>query len=206
MTEQITHTDVEFSPEIGEFAKALPKAQAAMGEVFKTATNPAFRSKYAQLADVVAAVMPALNANGFSLMQHPGFRDGKVRVTTILLHESGQWARSTLEMQPTKADPQGVGSATTYARRYSLQAVTGVAPEDDDGNAASGPKRNGNGEPISAEQLRELDAMIEQAGAAVPAFLAYLKVSSLHELPAARFADAKAALAAKIAQKEQAGE
>lgn len=134
---EIVAGEVEFSPEIGEIAKALPKAQAAMGEVFKAADNPHFKTKYASLAAVVDAVVPALNAHGLAVMQPATTRDGKVRITTILLHESGQWMRSTLELQPSKTDPQGVGSAITYGRRYALQAVTGVAPEDDDGNAGS---------------------------------------------------------------------
>lgn len=131
---------MEMSADISEIAKALPKAQAAMGEVFKKATNPAFRSKYADLSSVVDAVVPAFNESGVTLLQPSSFDGEFVRVATMLLHESGQWVRCTLAIRPSKPDAHGIGSAVTYARRYGLQAMSGVAPEDDDGNAASGPR------------------------------------------------------------------
>lgn len=131
----------EMSQDISAIAKVLPKAQAAMGDVFKNANNPAFKSKYADLAAVVEAVVPALNANGISLLQPPGFDAGTgvVSVSTMLLHESGQWVRCTLGVPLAKRDAHGVGSAVTYGRRFGLQAMSGVAPTDDDGNAASAP-------------------------------------------------------------------
>lgn len=128
---------VVFSGDIAPFAKAFVAAQKSTEAVKKAATNPHFRSKYADLAEVVEAVVPALNNNGIAVVQSPGF-DGKlVSVTTILIHESGATMTGTLHLNPTKADPQGVGSAITYGRRYALLAMTGAAPEDDDGNAAS---------------------------------------------------------------------
>lgn len=123
------------------FAKAFIAAQLATEAVKKASTNPAFRSKYADLAAVVEAVIPALNAAGIGVIQLPAFDGELVNVETILLHESGASMRGTLAIRPTKPDPQGVGSAITYARRYALLAMTGAAPEDDDGNAASGPAR-----------------------------------------------------------------
>lgn len=132
---------LETSEEIAEIAKALPKAQAAMGDVFKTAVNPAFRSKYANLANVIEAVVPALNANGLSLLQPAAFDGEFVRVATMFLHESGQWMRCTVSVVPAKKDAQGIGSAQTYLRRYGLMSMSGVAPEDDDGNAASNSQR-----------------------------------------------------------------
>ncbi len=122
-------------------AKAFVAAQMATEAVKKASTNPAFRSKYADLAGVVEAVVPALNAAGVGVLQFPAFDGELVHLTTTLLHESGASVTSTLAMRPTKNDPQGVGSAVTYARRYSLLAMTGAAPEDDDGNAASAPSR-----------------------------------------------------------------
>jgi hypothetical protein len=122
------------------FAKAFVAAQAAMDAVKKASTNPAFRSKYADLAGVVEAVVPALNAHGIAVVQAPAFDGEHVSVTTTFLHESGSAVTSVLDLRPIKADPQGVGSATTYARRYALMAMTGAAPEDDDGNAASKPR------------------------------------------------------------------
>lgn len=133
---------VEWIGERAPFAKAFVAAQKATEAVKKASTNPAFRSKYADLAEVVEAVVPALNANGIGVLQFPGSDNGEVIITTELLHESGSSVRSTLRMRPVKSDPQGVGSAITYGRRYSLLAMVGAAPEDDDGNAASKPVRD----------------------------------------------------------------
>lgn len=131
----------------GDLFAAYAKAQAEMGEVVKGATNPAFKSKYADLASVMGAIMPALSKNGLALIQSPSFDGENVVIETMIAHTSGQWMRSTLRLKPTKFDPQGVGSAITYGRRYAAMALTGVAPEDDDGNAASfqAPERAAKG-------------------------------------------------------------
>lgn len=211
MTDQspaILSQDMETSEGIDAFAKSFPKAQSAMGDVLKNANNPAFKSKYADLAAVVEATIPALNSAGFSVMQFPTFDGQTVKVSTMILHESGQWMRCTLSLRPTKADPQGVGSAITYGRRYGLQAMTGVAPEDDDGNAASRP----NGQPvnqnssqrISREQADELCLILEDAGADIARFCAFMRVERIADLPASRFDAAKAAAEAKLKQKEAA--
>lgn len=121
------------------FAKAFVAAQKATEAVKKANSNPAFKSKYADLAAVVEAVVPALNNAGIGVLQFPAYDGDFVSITTTLIHESGSSVTATLALRPSKSDPQGVGSATTYARRYSLLAMTGAAPEDDDGNAASGP-------------------------------------------------------------------
>jgi hypothetical protein len=123
-------------------AKAFVAAQKATESVKKAATNPAFKTRYADLAHVVEGVIPALNAAGVAVMQAPAYDGDMVGVTTTLVHESGACVSSTLLLRPSKSDPQGVGSAITYARRYSLLAMTGAAPEDDDGNAASGPRQD----------------------------------------------------------------
>lgn len=117
---------------------AFVKAQKAFGPALKTHTNPAFRSKYADLSACVEAVMDALNANGIALMQTCHDAESGVTVETVFLHESGETISSgKLRVPASKQDPQGYGSALTYARRYSLMAACGIAPEDDDGNAAS---------------------------------------------------------------------
>jgi len=122
-------------------AKALVAAQLSTEAIKKARTNNAFgANKYADLAAVVEAVVPALNNAGVSALQFPSFDGAMVAVQTTLLHESGSSVTSTLHLRPSKLDPQGVGSAITYARRYALLAMTGAAPEDDDGNAASGPR------------------------------------------------------------------
>lgn len=134
---------IEMSDDISEIAKALPKAQSAMGEVFKNANNPAFKSKYADLGAVVEAVLPALNGVGIALLQPTtGLRNGHVQVATMLLHESGQWVRCVMAITLAKQDAHGIGSAVTYGRRFGLQAMSGVAPTDDDGNASSGPRQH----------------------------------------------------------------
>lgn len=119
-------------------ASALVKAQKAFGPALKTHTNPAFRSKYADLSACVEAVVDALNSNGIALIQQTREDSTGVTVETMFLHESGESITSgPLHVPAAKQDPQGYGSALTYARRYSLMAACGIAPEDDDGNAAS---------------------------------------------------------------------
>jgi len=119
-------------------ASAFVKAQRAFGPALKTSTNPHFRSKYADLSNCIEAVIDALNANGIGLMQRTYESKDGVMVETIFVHESGEVMEcGLLHVPAAKQDPQGYGSALTYARRYSLLAATGLAPEDDDGNSAS---------------------------------------------------------------------
>jgi hypothetical protein len=119
-------------------AAAFVKAQRAFGPALKTSTNPHFKSKYADLANCVEAVVDALNANGIALMQRTFECKDGVMVETVFVHESGEVMEcGMLHVPAGKQDPQGYGSALTYARRYSLLAATGLAPEDDDGNSAS---------------------------------------------------------------------
>lgn len=122
-------------------APAFIKAKKAFGPALKDKTNPAFKSKYADLGACLDAVDDALLANGIAVLQET-FEDATgVTVETVFLHESGETIRGgKLHVPAAKQDPQGYGSALTYARRYSLQAACGIAPEDDDGNAASGKK------------------------------------------------------------------
>lgn len=129
------------SDAINELASALAKAQAEMQHAKKSAENPFFKSNYADLPAVIDAAKPFLTKHGLSVSQ-PITTDeqGNIAVMTMLMHASGQWLLSNYPVRPVKNDPQGVGSAITYARRYSYAAITGVAAmdEDDDGNDASG--------------------------------------------------------------------
>jgi hypothetical protein len=125
------------SESINEIATALAKAQGQIEGARKDSTNPHFKSSYADLSSVWDACRKALTSNGLSVAQGPVSDDGRIGVSTMLMHTSGQWLRATFYMRPTKDDPQGAGSALTYARRYALAAMVGVSPEDDDGNAAS---------------------------------------------------------------------
>lgn len=129
------------SPSVAALAEALSKAQAAVEGAVKGKVNPAFRSKYADLASVWDACREALTQNGLSVIQSPGpIADGRMEMTTMLLHSSGEWVRGSLTIPLGKVDAHGYGSATTYARRFALAAFVGVAPEDDDGNAAAKTK------------------------------------------------------------------
>ncbi len=123
-------------------ATAFVKAQKEFSPAIKCATNPHFKSKYADLAACVEAVMDALNNNGLGLMQFSHERADGVAIETRLIHESGEVLDCGVLFVPaSKKDAQGYGSALTYARRYSLMAACGIAPEDDDGNHASKPKQ-----------------------------------------------------------------
>ena len=120
--------------------QAFIAAQKAFGPALKTSTNPHFRSRYADLSACVEAVIDALNNNGIGLIQTTHECESGVTVETLLVHESGQTITSgRLHVPASKQDAQGYGSALTYARRYSLMAICGIAPEDDDGNRASKP-------------------------------------------------------------------
>lgn len=123
----------------------LASAQAEFDSVKKSKVNPAFKSKYAELADIFDAVRPALTKHGLAVVQSPSFADGRITVTTRLFHKSGQWLETSLSLRPAADDAQKIGSAITYARRYSLSSLLGiVADEDDDGNAASSKTTGGN--------------------------------------------------------------
>lgn len=117
--------------------QALASAQIAMGPALKDSTNPAFKSKYADLASVMAACLPALNSNGIAVFQPTADDEHGRYVQTILAHESGETLECRVPLIIGKNDMQGYGSAVTYARRYGLMSMAGIAPEDDDGNAAA---------------------------------------------------------------------
>lgn len=127
------------SATISEFATAFSKAQGQMVNASKSADNSFFNKAYADLAAIVDAIKKPLADNGLCYVQTTDIsREGEVIVETTLLHNSGEWISSLLAMRPVKTDPQGIGSCLTYARRYALQTIMGLAAEDDDGNAASG--------------------------------------------------------------------
>lgn len=128
--------EVTNSPEIVEIAKALNAAQAEFNDAITDSTNPHFNSSYAGLDSVRAATKDGLAKNGLSLMQHPITIDQKLCLTTILLHTSGQYFRSTFQLNVEKPTMQGMKSAVTYARRTAWIAILGLAETDDDGNEA----------------------------------------------------------------------
>ena len=121
-----------------KIAAALVKAQKGFSPALKTSTNPHFRSKYADLSACVEAVIDSLNDHGIALIQMTHECQDGVTVETVFVHESGEMlSAGKLHVPAAKHDPQGYGSALTYSRRYSLMAACGIAPEDDDGNAAT---------------------------------------------------------------------
>jgi hypothetical protein len=129
---------IEWSDEgRSQFVAAYAKAQAEMGKVEKDATNTHFSTKYSTLAAVISAVIPSMSANGLAVLQSPTFDGEVLTVETIVMHAEGGWIKSNINVRPGKPDAQGLGSAITYLRRYALMSLAGVAPEDDDGNAAS---------------------------------------------------------------------
>ena len=126
------------SESVAQIAKALVAAQGNMGKAIKNSTNPHFRSKYADLGNVIDACLPALNNAGIAVIQPTiDCEIGKFVETTLIHSESGEFLSCRVPLVCAKNDMQGYGSAVTYARRYGLMTMTGIAPEDDDGQSAS---------------------------------------------------------------------
>ncbi len=153
------------TPEHTGIYAALAAAQAAMGPALKQAVNPAFKSKYADLASVMDACLPALTANGICVMQPTGEDELGRFVKTILAHVSGETVECRVPLIVAKNDMQGYGSAVTYARRYGLMSMAGIAPEDDDGNAAAKapPKEEPKRQSLAADALGDAwrDAVLD---------------------------------------------
>lgn len=154
-----------------ELATALAKAQAAIKPALKDSVNPHFKSKYADLSAIWESCREPLSKNGLSIVQTMDFDAGEVWLKTTLLHSSGESIDGRYPLRPIKQDPQGFGSALTYARRYCLAALVGiVADEDDDGNAASQRNGNGHAAPTTREPERRTEP-VEKPPSAVAAFL-----------------------------------
>lgn len=124
------------SESIAKIMPALIKAQSDFAPAVKAKVNPHFKSKYVPLDAVIDAIAEPLRNNGIAIVQQTDVVDAQTILVTRLIHESGEWLAGRYPVHPIKADPQGEGSALTYARRYALMAIAGIAPEDDDGNAA----------------------------------------------------------------------
>ena len=156
-------------------AAALAAAQAAMGRAAKSANNPHFKSKYADLSSVMDACMPALTANGIAVTQPVKREDGEIVLYTILHHADSDQTLDDggLPLIVNKRDMQGLGSALTYARRYGLMAMAGIAADDDDGNAAAAaaPKQQtAPAKKMSAEQFQQIDDLLSAPPATKPSF------------------------------------
>ena len=119
---------VTMSEEIGKLATALVAAQADVETALKASTNPHYGSSYADLTSVLGVIKPALATHGLAMVQYPGYEDGIVTMTTILVHTTGQWLQSPLAT-----------SGVTYLRRTCASSLMALIADDDDGNAAVGP-------------------------------------------------------------------
>ncbi len=162
------------SETIGTLAKALAKAQGAIKPAGKGAENPFFKSSYADLPAIVKACRDELAKNDIAYSQVTAYEGETVTLETMLFHSSGEWISGVYPVKPVKNDPQGMGSAMTYARRYALAAMVGVVAEDedDDGNDASGhkkaPSRDEKGEALTKarawadEAMREIKSLDEE--------------------------------------------
>jgi hypothetical protein len=166
------------SESIAALAAALCKAQSEMGGAAKSADNPFFKSKYADLSSVVQAVKQPFADNGLSYVQFPISTQSAIGVVTRLMHESGEWMEQDYYLPLQKLDPQAAGSAITYARRYSLQAVAGIPAEDDDGESSM---LRGNPKTITGVQVESLYDALEESDSDLEKFLKAFKKQSLEE-------------------------
>lgn len=148
------------SESITKLVAALVKVQSHLKGAHKGSKNPYFNSSYADLTSVWQACRDPLADNGLAVVQTTDLVDGAAAcyLETTLVHTSGEWVSGRLLLNPVKHDPQGFGSAITYARRYALAAIVGICPEDDDGNAASEPK-----EPTKAPRAKKQPSKEEKA-------------------------------------------
>jgi hypothetical protein len=175
-------------------ASALVKAQKEFGPALKTSSNPHFRSRYADLSACVEAVIDALNNNGIYLMQLNEERESGICVQTIFIHESGEQISSgSLFVPAAKHDPQGFGSALTYARRQALVQVLGLTVTDDDTDGADAKAAD----KLTDAQVADLYALADEVKANLPKFLKYMGVEALSDIPATDYPRAVSALEKK---------
>jgi ERF superfamily len=150
-----------------QYAQALVAAIGELSNVPKTASNPYFKSKYAPLDAIVESTRPVLAKHGLAIQQQPLFMEGTAGVETTILHKAGHSTATTLLLPLKDQSPQGVGSAITYARRYALAAVLGLATEDDDdGNISTGLAKKEEARPAIAKAM-DKSPSVRPAGNAV---------------------------------------
>jgi preprotein translocase subunit SecD len=130
------------SESIGKISEALAKAQGQMKPAAFDATNPHFRSKYASLTSIMEACREALSQNNIAVIQSPSFEEGRLIITTLLTHSSGEWIEDSLSINAGKDTAQALGSAITYAKRYSLSSMVGIVSDEDDDAEATKPNNS----------------------------------------------------------------
>lgn len=177
---------MQTSENINELATALSKAQGQMGGAIKGASNPFFKSKYADLGSVISAIKEPLAENGLSYVQFPFSVQGEVGVTTRLMHSSGQWMESMFSIPAPKPDSHIYGSLITYCRRFSLQSIVGIPAEDDDGNAAAQASKS----LINDGQIASIKALMEMTDTQESQFLKAYNVSNMKQLTTDQFKNA----------------
>ena len=199
------------SETLTEFSKAFAKTQQEMKQPLKDANNPFFKSKYVPLENVVEAITESASKNGLSFTQFPSSdEDGNVTVGTLVMHSSGEWIEyDPIRMKPVKNDPQSIGSAITYAKRYALSAIFGITSDpDDDGNEATqtkkqAPAKKKDDPVISVEKanyyLKEIAAIStekgKEDGSIVKWFLNHLGVVDYKMIKQSQIEDADMLLA-----------
>jgi hypothetical protein len=161
---------MQTSESVANIFKAIIQAQSEFTPAVKDATNPHFRSKYANFDSIVDTIRPVLAKNGLAFMQPTVDIDGKLFIKTRIIHGSGEWIESSYPVNPVKNDPQGYGSALTYARRYSLSSILGItSDEDDDGNKSSHPPQQKAYQPqIQKPQSPPAEVKIETPITTIP--------------------------------------
>jgi len=190
------------SSELKDLFTALAKAQAEMQTAELSASNPFFKTRYADLAAIVKASRPALTKHGFAIIQQIiTHEDGQTMLHTMLCHNSGQWVESRVRIVPPKNDVQSMGSYITYLRRYSIASICGiVSSEDDDGQLAvshakeissrnSTPKYYA-AESISSDQVKQLESELAHHTDIITMILDGFKIESLADMPKEKFSAA----------------
>lgn len=183
-------------------AAALATAQTEMSKALKQATNPHFRKQYADLGNVMDACMPALNKHGICVVQPIEENEHGRCVKTILIHSSGEKLECSVPLIVQKNDMQGLGSAITYARRYGLMSMAGIAPEDDDGNAAAKAPPKQKPQTVSPEQYVNLRDKAEAAGVDEERVCKQYDAPSFEMFPAASYESAMKKLQMTIDAKQ----
>jgi hypothetical protein len=193
------------SDAIADISTALAKAQGAMKPAILNKINPHFKNKYADLSSIIEAIRAPFAANGLSITQTPELIDGSFVLVTTLRHSTGQWISGIYPL-PANATAQQLGSALTYAKRYTLSSLACIAAdEDDDAEAAN---KNGNvstvpSPKINQEQVNSLISFLDEASADKAKFCTYMKIKSIPDLPSARYTEAVAAIEQTQAAKKK---
>lgn len=174
---------MKMSENISQLATALSKAQGEIDDATKKGVNPAFRSKYADLAAVRGVIREPLAVNDLSIVQFPRTIQGGVEVETMIVHKSGEFMSETLFMPVNKYDAHGIGSGITYARRYGLMSLLCLAADDDDGNAAVEKAPAKEAAPVAKKLSKEelaavATAAMEAAKQGTPALTQWWKTAS----------------------------